>query len=106
MRLKDKDKVAVVTGGGSGIGHHTCLQFAREGARVLVVDILGDKARQVVRQITESGGIAEALATDISTEEGAKHIASRADSLWHRLDVLVNNAASFHHKSTEEDYAG
>jgi len=97
-----KDKVAVVTGGGSGIGHHTCLQFAREGARVLVVDILGDKANDVVRQIRDAGGTAEALVADVSNEEGAKSIAARADSLWHRLDVLVNNAASFHHVSTEQ----
>ncbi len=100
MRLKDK--VGIVTGGGSGIGHHTCLQFAREGARVLVVDILGDKAKEVARQITDKGGTAEALAEDVSTEEGAKRIASHAEKRWGRIDILVNNAASFHHKSTEE----
>jgi NAD(P)-dependent dehydrogenase (short-subunit alcohol dehydrogenase family) len=100
MRLKDK--VAIVTGGGSGIGHQSCLQFAREGARVLVVDILADKAKQVARQITEKGGVAEASAEDVSSEEGAKRIASRATDLWKRVDILVNNAASFHHKTVEE----
>ncbi len=100
MRLKDK--VAIVTGGGSGIGHSTCVQFAGEGARVLVADIAGEKVERVVRELTDAGGIAEGLEADISTEAGAEKIASRADALWHRLDVLVNNAASFHHKSTEE----
>jgi NAD(P)-dependent dehydrogenase (short-subunit alcohol dehydrogenase family) len=100
MRLDGK--VAIVTGGGSGIGHHTCLQFASEGARVLVVDILGEKAKRIAKEITDKGGIAEACAEDVSNEEGAKNIASRAESLWNRIDVLVNNAASFHHKSTEE----
>jgi len=63
---------------------------------------LGEKAKRIAKEITDDGGIAEALAEDVSSEEGAKNIASRADSLWHRIDVLVNNAASFHHKSTEE----
>lgn len=100
MRLKDK--VAIVTGGGSGIGHHTCLQFAREGARVLVVDILGDKAKKIARQITDNGGVAEGLAEDISSEESAKRIATAAVERWKRLDILVNNAASFHHKTVDE----
>jgi NAD(P)-dependent dehydrogenase (short-subunit alcohol dehydrogenase family) len=100
MRLKDK--VAIVTGGGSGIGQAACLQFAREGAQVLVVDIVPEKVEKVVREIAAAGGAAEGLTADVSTEEGAKSIASRCDSLWHRLDVLVNNAASFHHRSVEE----
>jgi len=100
MRLKDK--VAVVTGGGSGIGHHACLQMAREGARVLVVDLLPDRAKEVTQEIRDFGGVAEAAAEDISTESGAKNVAARAESLWNRLDILVNNAASFHHVTTEE----
>ena len=100
MRLKDK--VTIVTGGGSGIGHHTCLQFAREGAKVLVVDLLGDKAKDVARQIKEQGGVAEPMAEDVSTEEAANRIASRAGDLWKRIDILVNNAACFHHRTVEE----
>jgi NAD(P)-dependent dehydrogenase (short-subunit alcohol dehydrogenase family) len=100
MRLKDK--VAIVTGGGSGIGHHTCVQFAREGARVLVVDIVGEKAMQIASQIKDKGGIAEPLAEDVSSEKGAKRIASRAAELWSRIDILVNNAASFHHRTVDE----
>lgn len=100
MRLENK--VAVVTGGGSGIGHHTCIYLAREGAKVLVVDVLRDKAEQIASEINGMGGIAEPLTLDISTEEGAKQIATRAEKLWQRLDILVNNAASFHHKNTEE----
>jgi meso-butanediol dehydrogenase/(S,S)-butanediol dehydrogenase/diacetyl reductase len=100
MRLKDK--VAVVTGGGSGIGHHACLQMAKEGARVLVVDLVGDRAKQVAQEIKDTGGVAEPLTADISEEAGAKSVAAKAESLWNRLDVLVNNAASFHHVSTEE----
>jgi meso-butanediol dehydrogenase/(S,S)-butanediol dehydrogenase/diacetyl reductase len=100
MRLKDK--VAVVTGGGSGIGHHACLQMAREGAKVLVVDLVPSRAQLVAQEIKDSGGISAFLAVDISNEEGAKKLATTAEGLWGRLDVLVNNAASFHHVTTEE----
>lgn len=75
---------------------------ARERARVLVVDIVGEKVERAMREITDAGGIAEGLAPDVSTEEGAKSIPSRAASLCHRLDVQVNTAASFHHRSIEE----
>ena len=100
MRLKEK--VAIVTGGGSGIGHHACLQMAREGAKVLVVDLVPERAESVAEEIKNSGGTSAFLAVDISSEEGASKMAATADSLWHRIDVLVNNAASFHHVSTEE----
>lgn len=63
--MRFKDKVAVVTGGGSGIGHHASLLLAREGARVLVVDIVGEKAEMVARQIRDVGGVAEALAVSV-----------------------------------------
>lgn len=100
MRLKDK--IAIVTGAGSGIGRATALQFAREGARVLIVDIDGAKAAQVAGEIVGRGGVAEAFTADISTEENARKIIARAVELWKRVDVLVNNAASFHHKRVED----
>jgi len=106
MRLADK--TAVVTGGGSGIGRATCLLFAREGCRVLVADIDGQKAEQVAQEIGKAGGVAASLQEDVSSEEGAKNIISRAVELWPRLDILVNNATSFHHKevgeATREDW--
>jgi meso-butanediol dehydrogenase/(S,S)-butanediol dehydrogenase/diacetyl reductase len=106
MRLKDK--TAVVTGGGSGIGGATCLLFAREGCRVLVVDIDGQKASQVAGEIGMAGGVAASLQEDVSTEEGAETMVSRVVELWQQLDILVNNATSFHHKhvveATREDW--
>lgn len=100
MRLKDK--VAIITGGGSGIGRAACLSFAREGARVLVVDIVPERAQKVTAEIRQQGGVAEALTGDVSTEEGASRIIARAVELWKRLDILVNNAASFYRKRVEE----
>ena len=106
MRLKNK--TAIITGGGSGIGRATSLLFAREGAKVLIVDIDGEKARQVAREISREGGVSEDLQGDVSSEEGAERIVSRTVSLWQRLDILVNNAASFHRKqvdkATREDW--
>ncbi len=93
MRLKDK--TAVITGAGSGIGRAAALQFAREGARVLVADIAGNRANAVVAEIAEQGGTSEAFVVDVSDEEGAGRMIARAVELWGGLDILVNNAASF-----------
>ena len=100
MRLKDK--VAIITGAGSGIGRATALLFAREGARVLVADIDGDSAAKVALEIKGADGNAEAHAADISSDQDAQRMVARAVQLWQRVDVLVNNAASFHHKRVEE----
>lgn len=100
MRLKDK--VAIITGAGSGIGRATAIQFAREGARVLIVDRDGARAAQVAGEIAALGGRAEAFTADISTEENARKIVAKAVELWKRVDILVNNAASFHHKRVED----
>ena len=76
MRLKDK--VAIITGGGSGIGHAAGLQFAREGARVLVVDIDGDKARKVAEEIhkmdLKSGPAADAFPGAVKFDENGRRV--------------------------------
>jgi NAD(P)-dependent dehydrogenase (short-subunit alcohol dehydrogenase family) len=100
MRLKEK--TAIVTGGGSGIGRATSILFAKEGARVLVVDLAGEKAEKVAHEITEAGGLADHLAEDISQEKSAERIVSHVVERWKRLDILVNNAANFHHKQAHE----
>ncbi len=100
MRLADK--VAVITGGASGIGRAACELFAREGARVLVADVKGERAAEVARDINRKGGAAQAIGADISKEPGAERIVSRALELWGRLDILVNNAATFIHKRVED----
>lgn len=100
MRLRDK--IAIITGAGSGIGRATALQFAREGARVLVADIDAAAANRVVAEIRESGGTAEAQVADVSREEDAQQMIARAVALWQGVDILVNNAASFHHRRIED----
>jgi NAD(P)-dependent dehydrogenase (short-subunit alcohol dehydrogenase family) len=64
-----KDKVACITGVGSGIGRATAPRFAREGAKVLVTDLRGDTAEAVVGEIEAAGGVAAAMAVDVGVEE-------------------------------------
>lgn len=102
MRKRFDGKTAIVTGGGSGIGRSVALQFASEGARVLVADIDRKVATAVVSEIERAGGTAAAVIADVSQDEGARSIAAKALELWNRIDVLVNNAASFHYKRVED----
>jgi NAD(P)-dependent dehydrogenase (short-subunit alcohol dehydrogenase family) len=87
MRLKDK--VCIVTGGGSGIGRATCLLFAREGARVAVADKREEAAGAVA---AECGGGTIALAIDVSVPEQVKRMVDDTVARFGRLDVLVANA--------------
>ncbi|HMP03076.1 MAG TPA: 3-oxoacyl-ACP reductase family protein [Gemmatales bacterium] len=91
MRLKDK--VAIVTGGGRGIGRAVCLAFAAEGAKVLVV-YRGSKdaAEAVVADITAQGGMAEAEQVDVADPAAAAACVARIAEKWGRVDILVNNA--------------
>jgi NAD(P)-dependent dehydrogenase (short-subunit alcohol dehydrogenase family) len=91
MRLKDK--VAVVTGGGSGIGRATCLLFAEEGAHVVVVDrYLADAEETVNRIAAQNGPRAIAVQTDVVNEAEVMAMAQRCDEEFGRVDILVNNA--------------
>jgi dihydroanticapsin dehydrogenase len=99
MRLKDK--VAIVTGAGSGIGQATALLFAEEGAQVVVADIDEAGGKKTVTQAVEMNKSAVFVHADISQERGAKEIVEAAQREFHRVDILVNNAASFMQKGLE-----
>jgi NAD(P)-dependent dehydrogenase (short-subunit alcohol dehydrogenase family) len=87
-----KGKVAIVTGGGTGIGEAICLKFAREGAKVVVNGLPGDPIADVVEAIVAQGGDAVPFEGDISDEEQAQTCVSTAVDQFGRLDVLINNA--------------
>ena len=91
MRLADK--VALVTGGGSGIGRATCARFAQEGAAVVVVDRVAERARETVGLIEQAQGRALALVADVSRGDEVRRMAEAARAAFGRVDVLVNNAA-------------
>ena len=93
MRLPNK--VALVTGGGSGIGKASCLLFAREGARVVVVDLKKDTAEATAREIGEN---ARAFAADVSKAKDAEAMIGFAEKSFGRLDIVFNNAGIFHPK--------
>jgi NAD(P)-dependent dehydrogenase (short-subunit alcohol dehydrogenase family) len=92
MNGRLQEKVAVVTGGGAGIGEAICRRFAREGARVIVNGLPGDSIEDVVDAIRSEGGEATAFAGDVSTEESARACIDSAIAAYGKLDVLVNNA--------------
>lgn len=102
MTRRFEGKSIIVTGAASGIGRATALQAAREGARVLLADIDGTGATRVADEIRKAGGEADSIVADVSTEGGAEAITARALERWKRVDVLVNNAASFHYKRVED----
>jgi 3-oxoacyl-[acyl-carrier protein] reductase len=88
-----KDKVAIVTGGGTGIGRAISEHFAREGARVIVnYSRSKDDAESTVKGIESSGGTAVAVAADVSKQEHATALMNVAVNEFGRLDYLINNA--------------
>ena len=87
------DRVAIVTGGGGGIGGATARALAREGASVLVVDIDEAAAEQVASGIDQAGGTAAAYRADVSEEADVVAAVAAATSRFGCLDVLHNNAA-------------
>jgi 3-oxoacyl-[acyl-carrier protein] reductase len=90
MRLKDK--VAIVTGAGSGIGRAVAVRFAREGARVIVDDVNREGGEATVARIREAGGEARFVAADVSREEDVSRLVSTAVESYGGLHILVNNA--------------
>ncbi|MBC7633794.1 SDR family NAD(P)-dependent oxidoreductase [Aeromicrobium sp.] len=88
--------VALVTGGGSGIGAATVLLLAASEYRVVIVDLAADHAHHVAQQVQQEGGIAVVAALDISTVAGAEASVAVAVDTYERLDVAVNCAGIAH----------
>jgi len=90
MRLKDK--VAIVTGGGRGIGRATAGAFAREGAKIVVADIDAERSRAVARELTDQGCTLAAVDTDVTDAASTRELAARTLALYGRIDIMVANA--------------
>ena len=86
MRLKDK--VAIITGSGSGIGKAAALIFAREGAKVVVADINESSAKKTVEEIEAKGGEAIPVQVDVTDESQVKQMTQAAKEKFGKLDVL------------------
>ena len=90
MRLKDK--VALITGAGSGSGKESALLFAREGAAVAVVDVNEQAGQAVVDEILSNGGKAVFIKADVSKAEDAERMVAETEKAFGKLDILFNNA--------------
>ncbi len=102
------NKVALITGGGSGIGKATSLLFAQEGARIAIADWVEDQARAVAAEIKQKGGEAITIKTDVSKAADAERMVSETVRAFGKLDILYNNAgigdAKLLHTMTEEEW--
>lgn len=94
MRLENK--VALITGGGSGIGYQTSLLFAKEGASVVVVDINDEGANKTVSEIVQNGGKAIYVKADISKADDCEKMIQAAEDSYGALHILFNNAGISH----------
>ncbi len=93
MRLENK--VAIITGGGTGIGKETALLFAREGAKIVITDINQESGDQAVKDIQANGGEALFIRHDVSNEEDWKRVAKETIETFDKVDVLFNNAGIY-----------
>ncbi len=100
MRLKDK--VAIVTGVGAGIGEAIALRFAEEGAKQILNDLNERNAQAVLEKVRAKGGQAELVVGDISQEGTGQALATAAIKHFGRIDIVVNNAADFTQVSVED----
>ena len=90
-----KDKVAIITGAGQGIGEAFALGFAREGAKIVVADINAANAEKVAAEIRKNKGAALAIHVDVSSESDTMAMAQKTIDAFGKIDILVNNAAIF-----------
>ena len=94
-----KDRIAMVTGGGQGIGAETARLFAREGAKVAVIDWQEDTAKAVAEEIKAAGGEAIAARCDVSQREQVHATVAEVVKTYGRVDILINNAGITRDKS-------
>lgn len=103
-----KDRVAIVTGAGQGIGAAVAMAYAREGARVAVIDLNIEAAQRVAGGINAAGGQALALACNVAVRAQVEAMAAQVSDTWGQVDILVNNAGitrtAMLHKMTQDQW--
>ena len=91
--MKLKDRVAIVTGGARGIGQAYCVGYAREGAKVVVADVLDGS--ETAAKVKEIGGEAIAVEVDVRSAQSVQQMTAKAVETFGKIDILVNNAALY-----------
>jgi len=99
MRLKDK--IAIVTGGSRGIGKAISELFAKEGATVIIIDLL-PQGQEVAKSISESGGKAEFHAVSVTDKSAVKTLFEQVKSKYGKIDILINNAGITRDRTLEK----
>ncbi|HEY3074283.1 MAG TPA: glucose 1-dehydrogenase [Burkholderiales bacterium] len=99
MRLKEK--VALITGAGSGIGRQAALLFSREGAAILVVDVNDAGGNETVAMVKQAGGRAAYCHADVSKAGDCQNMVAAAEKAFGKLNVLFNNAGIMHPKDDD-----
>ena len=90
-----KDKVALITGAGSGIGRASAIRFAEEGAKVMVADVRAESGSNSAAEIEKAGGIAKSIAVDVRIAAQVERMVNETVRAFGRLDIVVQNAAAF-----------
>ena len=97
-----EDRVAIVTGGGRGIGRGIAATFGREGAQVVIGELDGEEGAETAAQLGEKGYCVQAIGLDVARSDSCAALVERVMHEYGRIDVLVNNAGVFAlHKSEE-----
>mgnify|MGYP005858659895 CR=1 FL=1 len=97
-----RDKVVVITGAGGGIGRACAIEFAKEGAKLVLSDLNRAAAQAVADEVAASGTAVIAVQTDVSSPESVQELFDQALATFGRVDVLVNNAGIFQSKPIAE----
>jgi NAD(P)-dependent dehydrogenase (short-subunit alcohol dehydrogenase family) len=92
------DQVAIVTGGGGGIGRAIALACASVGAHVAIGDIVAERCEETAARVREMGGQALAVPTDVTDSSQVRRLIEQADHHFGRIDILVNNAGGVSRK--------
>lgn len=95
LEMRLENKVAVITGGGTGIGKETALLFAKEGAKIVITDINEQSGNETVSDIQAIGGEALFVRHDVSNEDDWKKVADEAIHTFNKVDILFNNAGIY-----------